>query len=76
MNDVDAIGLCGSVSYAPQIPWIQQATVQENILFGRPYDEKRYHEVVKCCSLESDFDLFPLGDQTEIGEKGINLSGG
>lgn len=66
----------GSLSYAPQVPWIQQATVRENILFGSTYDEQRYNEVLRCCALDSDLSVLPLGDRTDIGEKGINLSGG
>ena len=45
-------------------------------MFDQPYEESRYNETIKACQLESDFDILPSGDQTEIGEKGINLSGG
>ncbi|CCD23098.1 ATP-binding cassette transporter YOR1 NDAI_0B00640 [Naumovozyma dairenensis CBS 421] len=57
-------------------PWIQNATVRDNILFGSPYDKKKYEEVLRCCSLEADLDILPAGDSTEIGERGITLSGG
>lgn len=57
-------------------PWIQSASLRENILFGSTYDEKWYKEVIRACSLESDFDILPAGDLTEIGERGITLSGG
>ena len=50
--------------------------MRNNILFGNKYDEKRYNQVVAMCSLETDLNIMPAGDQTEIGEKGINLSGG
>lgn len=66
----------GSVAYVPQTPWIQNATLRDNILFGQPLDEARLREVVSACSLEHDISALPYGDQTEIGEKGINLSGG
>ncbi|KAI8619285.1 hypothetical protein BC830DRAFT_1060513, partial [Chytriomyces sp. MP71] len=66
----------GSVGYCQQQAWIQNTTVKENILFGLPFDEKRYREVVRVCSLERDFTILPNGDETEIGERGINLSGG
>lgn len=58
------------------IPWMQNATIRENILFGRPYDAKRYQDVVSACCLLDDFKTFPAKDMTEIGERGINLSGG
>ena len=66
----------GSVGYSPQQAWIQNATIRENITFGRPFSAKLYHAVLKACALEKDLRLFPDGDQTEIGEKGTNLSGG
>ena len=66
----------GSISYAPQVPWIQQATLRENILFGSKFQKARYDAVLRCCALEKDIETLPLGDSTEIGEKGVNLSGG
>ncbi|XP_034253299.1 multidrug resistance-associated protein 1-like isoform X3 [Thrips palmi] len=66
----------GTVAYVPQQAWIQNATLKDNILFGQPADNSRYVKVVDACALKSDFDMLPGGDQTEIGEKGINLSGG
>ncbi|KAG0325521.1 hypothetical protein BGZ99_000575 [Dissophora globulifera] len=65
-----------TISYASQIPWIRNSTIRDNILFDTPIDEDRYWRVVKACSLERDLSNMPLGDQTEIGERGINLSGG
>ncbi|KAF9160636.1 hypothetical protein BGX21_001995 [Mortierella sp. AD011] len=65
-----------NISYASQTAWIQNATIQNNILFDKPLDEERYNRVVKACCLEADLKLFPHGDQTEIGERGVNLSGG
>ncbi|KIP09393.1 hypothetical protein PHLGIDRAFT_534837 [Phlebiopsis gigantea 11061_1 CR5-6] len=64
-----------SVAYVPQSAWIMNATLRENIIFGQPEDEAR-HEVVKGCCLEHDLEMLPNGEDTEIGEKGINLSGG
>ncbi|CAM9715193.1 unnamed protein product, partial [Hapterophycus canaliculatus] len=66
----------GTVAYAAQRAWIQNATLRDNILFGTPYDPERYARVLSACALSSDLDLLEAGDQTEIGEKGINLSGG
>jgi ABC-type multidrug transport system fused ATPase/permease subunit len=70
------VELNGSVAYCAQEPWIQNATLKENILFGKPFDEKRYAKVLDACALTSDIAALPGGDQTEIGERGINLSGG
>eukprot|EP00588_Corethron_pennatum_P011898 CAMPEP_0194271708 /NCGR_PEP_ID=MMETSP0169-20130528/5424_1 /TAXON_ID=218684 /ORGANISM="Corethron pennatum, Strain L29A3" /LENGTH=1528 /DNA_ID=CAMNT_0039014129 /DNA_START=202 /DNA_END=4788 /DNA_ORIENTATION=+ len=64
------------VGYCAQTPWIVNNTVRENILFGRPFDRPRYDEVVAAAALVDDLDVLPAGDQTEIGERGINLSGG
>ncbi|KIM34225.1 hypothetical protein M408DRAFT_303315 [Serendipita vermifera MAFF 305830] len=66
----------GSVSYCPQTAWIQNATIRENIIFGKPFDENRYWKVIKESCLEADLDMLPNGDLTEVGEKGITLSGG
>ncbi|KAF4584938.1 hypothetical protein EYR40_001764 [Pleurotus pulmonarius] len=66
----------GSVSYVPQRAWIQNATFRDNILFGNAMDEDRFRQVISACSLEHDIAMLPHGDATEIGEKGINLSGG
>ena len=57
-------------------PWIQNATVRENILFGRQYDPVKYNQVLYACALEDDLTVLPAGDRTEIGERGITLSGG
>jgi ABC-type multidrug transport system fused ATPase/permease subunit len=69
-------GSPGFVSYCAQTPWILNSTLKENILFGRSFDEERYNEVVHACALSSDLEILPAGDMTEIGERGINLSGG
>lgn len=66
----------GSIAYVAQQAWIQNATLQDNILFGKPMNKTLYDEVVGACALKPDFEMLPGGDQTEIGEKGINLSGG
>uniref|UniRef100_A0A8C5H211 ABC-type glutathione-S-conjugate transporter n=1 Tax=Gouania willdenowi TaxID=441366 RepID=A0A8C5H211_GOUWI len=66
----------GSVAYVPQQAWIQNATVQDNIVFGREKLKTWYHRVLEACALLPDLDILPAGDATEIGEKGLNLSGG
>uniref|UniRef100_A0A8D2LRU5 Multidrug resistance-associated protein 1 n=1 Tax=Varanus komodoensis TaxID=61221 RepID=A0A8D2LRU5_VARKO len=68
--------LKGTVAYVPQQAWIQNATLKENIVFGREVKESQYRRVIEACALLPDLELFPSGDQTEIGEKGVNLSGG
>lgn len=70
------VNTVGKIAYVPQQAWIQNATLQDNILFGRPLDRKRYDQIIAACALKPDIDILPGGDQTEIGEKGINLSGG
>lgn len=70
------VNTVGDVAYVSQQAWIQNATLRDNILFGKPYDKKLYDKIIEACSLKPDLDMLPGGDQTEIGEKGINLSGG
>merc|ERR1712228_416863 len=64
------------VAYSSQVAWIQNAKVRDNILFGHPYNKELYESVLSACALTDDLKILPGGDQTEIGEKGINLSGG
>ncbi|XP_046342169.2 multidrug resistance-associated protein 1-like [Haliotis rufescens] len=66
----------GSIAYVPQQAWVQNDTLEQNILFGAHFDRERYDAVLEACALGPDLELLPGGDQTEIGEKGINLSGG
>jgi len=68
--------LPGSIAFVAQIPWIENATVKDNILFGLPLDEERYKLTVDVCALTKDIEMFTDGDRTEIGANGINLSGG
>ncbi|KAF9581949.1 hypothetical protein BGW38_000856, partial [Lunasporangiospora selenospora] len=70
------VQVVGSIAYVPQQAWIVNATVKDNILFGKPFDQNRYDRVVLASGLEPDFEMLSAGDQTEIGERGINLSGG
>ncbi|XP_066255318.1 probable multidrug resistance-associated protein lethal(2)03659 isoform X2 [Euwallacea similis] len=66
----------GIISYASQEPWLFAGNVKQNILFGSEYDSIKYEEVIRVSALERDLKLFPHGDRTLIGEKGISLSGG
>lgn len=66
----------GSISYAPQEPWIFQSSIRDNIIYVEQYDEVRYRAVIHACQLKRDIELFPYGDSTIVGERGISLSGG
>ncbi|KAK4047906.1 hypothetical protein OIV83_005089 [Microbotryomycetes sp. JL201] len=66
----------GLAAFVPQSAWLQNASVRANICFGLPFRQERYQAVLQACSLVSDLAILEDGDQTEIGEKGINLSGG
>ncbi|KAI9463348.1 ABC transporter [Lactarius psammicola] len=66
----------GSVAYCSQSAWIQNATIRDNICFGRPFEAERYWKAVHDACLEPDLDVLPNGDMTEVGERGISLSGG
>ncbi|KAF2261083.1 multidrug resistance-associated protein 1 [Lojkania enalia] len=68
--------LRGSVAYVPQSAWVMNASVRENIVFGHRWDPQFYDRTVKACALRDDFASLPDGDQTEVGERGISLSGG
>ena len=59
----------GTIAYVAQQAWIQNATLQENILFGRPMEAERYDAVLEACALKPDLEILPGKDQTEIGEK-------
>jgi ATP-binding cassette subfamily C (CFTR/MRP) protein 4 len=66
----------GTISYSSQEAWIFASTIKQNILFGQALDANKYRKVVKVCALEHDFSLFPYGDNTVVGERGVMLSGG
>ncbi|KAI9818105.1 MAG: hypothetical protein M1827_000730 [Pycnora praestabilis] len=65
-----------SRAFCPQYAWIQNATVKENILFGKAYNDEWYNKVIDACALRPDLEMLPNGDETEIGERGITISGG
>lgn len=65
-----------SIAYVAQIPWIENATIKDNIIFGLPFNAERYKQTLIASALEKDLEMFPDGELTEIGANGINLSGG
>ncbi len=75
-KDSGSVNVQGQVAYVPQQAWMQNATVQDNILFSKEMQNKKYKKTIEACALEADISILPGGDLTEIGEKGINLSGG
>uniref|UniRef100_A0A8C9VHA9 ATP-binding cassette sub-family C member 5 n=1 Tax=Scleropages formosus TaxID=113540 RepID=A0A8C9VHA9_SCLFO len=70
------VAVSGDFAYVAQQAWILNSTLRDNILFGKEYEEERYHMVLSTCCLRPDLAILPNGDLTEIGERGANLSGG
>ncbi|CAM0145157.1 unnamed protein product [Urochloa decumbens] len=70
------VQICGTTAYVSQSAWIQSGKIQENILFGKEMNKEKYDRVLESCSLKKDLEILPFGDETVIGERGINLSGG
>jgi ABC-type multidrug transport system fused ATPase/permease subunit len=66
----------GSIAYVAQQSWVMNTSIRDNITFGYRWDPEFYQQTVKSCALEIDFNQFPDGDQTKVGERGISLSGG
>ncbi|KAJ7354981.1 hypothetical protein OS493_028642 [Desmophyllum pertusum] len=70
------ISCIGKISYVPQTHWVFSGTLRDNILFGRDFDQLKYHHIIEACDLAVDIARFPKGDLTEIGQRGVILSGG
>ena len=66
----------GPIAYCPQTAWIRNASVRNNILLGSDFDLQRYYKIVTACQMIRDFELLTNGDETLIGDRGMNLSGG
>ena len=75
-KECDGVHINGKIGYASQMSWIQNETIRNNILFFKKYDRSKYEEVLERCQLKYDLDILEGRDLTEIGEKGVNLSGG
>lgn len=65
----DKNGLMHAISYAAQSPWLRHQSIKDNVLFGYPYDEEHYNEVIECCALKPDLEVLEDGDATEIGAR-------
>ncbi|KAG5520942.1 hypothetical protein RHGRI_033488 [Rhododendron griersonianum] len=74
--DDSTVVIRGTVAYVPQISWIFNATVRENILFGSNFETSRYWKAIDVTALQHDLDLLLGRDLTEIGERGVNISAG
>lgn len=70
------VEVSGQTAYVAQQAWVMNASVKENITFGHKWDPVFYDKCVKACALTEDFAQLPDGDETEVGERGISLSGG
>jgi ABC-type multidrug transport system fused ATPase/permease subunit len=75
---IDAPSMAGGhpIAFVSQKPWLQNATVKVNILFGNVFDKERYEKVLTACALQSDLEALAKGDETQIGLRGVKLSGG
>ncbi|GBN44248.1 Multidrug resistance-associated protein 1 [Araneus ventricosus] len=71
-----SVDLKGSIAYVPQVTWVLNRSLKNNILLVKHMVEEKYNKIVDLCCLRTDLEILPAGDETEIGEKGVNLSGG
>lgn len=80
MNEIDvlsgSINVNGKIAYASQESWSFNASILQNIIFGKEFDQKTFNEVISVCAMKRDLKLFPFGEKTLVGERGVSLSGG
>ncbi|XP_068086467.1 ATP-binding cassette subfamily C member 4 isoform X2 [Anabrus simplex] len=76
VNNGGTLSFNGRLAYSSQEPWLFSGSIRQNILFGEPYNAKRYHRIVRACALAHDFEQLPHGDRTLVGDRGVILSGG
>ena len=70
------ISCTGKMAFVSQTPWVFSGTVRENIVFGMKFDEEKFNKIIKACDLVKDVASFQKRDLTEIGQRGVILSGG
>jgi ABC-type transport system involved in cytochrome bd biosynthesis fused ATPase/permease subunit len=75
-KDCDGVHINGEIGYVSQIPWILNETIRNNIILSKSFNEEKYYKILDLCQLNEDLSIFEGKDLTEIGEKGLNLSGG
>ena len=68
-NKKNIVHVQGTVAYVPQLAWMQNATLRDNITFGNPFNSRVYQKVIEACALKTDLEILPGGDMTEIGER-------
>lgn len=66
----------GKIAYVEQEPFIFSATVRENVCFGLSYDAERFKTALRVSQLAKDMEQLVKGEETTIGERGVNISGG
>ncbi|KAF8778438.1 Multidrug resistance-associated protein 1 like [Argiope bruennichi] len=71
-----SVDLKGTIAYVPQVTWVLNRSLKNNILLVKHMTEEKYNKILDFCCLRADLEILPAGDETEIGEKGVNLSGG
>ncbi|CAG2178982.1 unnamed protein product, partial [Oppiella nova] len=80
MNEIEvttgAVKVEGIIAYAPQESWAFNATILQNILFGKPYEFQKFRQIMSVCAMDRDLKQFPFGEKTLVGERGVSLSGG
>ncbi|EFJ32088.1 hypothetical protein SELMODRAFT_408542 [Selaginella moellendorffii] len=74
-NPKTMVQVTGRTSYVGQTAWVQSGPIENNVCFGSPMDRSKYDRVLEMCQLKRDLEVLPFGNQIEIGERGVNLSG-
>ena len=70
------VSVNGSIAYASQESWTFNSSIMQNITFGKPFETKRFKEVISVCAMKRDLKIFPFAEKTLVGERGVSLSGG